>query len=288
MTNYLSTNLLATSFVALTDPTMARQALGGWYASLIGMVSSSNIPTDGRIPEILPSTPMMTRGAHNGSPDTPDDRMFTTPRTPTTSPAGSTDTTPGSTSSAEWTTPPSRSRTPTANGNSNRSEAKGYDYNISPGLESLFQIDDVRAILLNETSLLSIGRLKRVSSQCLAAVLTYDQEFRRIQFFTAPCLAFGIDTKAHPRYANAAFGMGIYGLKFFAVAGYHGGGRLSNACQSFDVQYQMEIRREKAEKARSTNDETNGGLHTAENISAPAPDGLSRNKSLRCNHSQNL
>ena len=220
--------------------------------------------------------------------------MFTTPRTPTTSPAGSADTTPGSTSPAEWTTPPSRSRTPTAttrkstSDNSNRSESTGYNYNISPGLESLLQTDGVRAILLNKTSLLSIGRLKRVSSQCLVAVLTYDQKYDRMQFFTAPCLAFGIDTKTHPRYANAAFGMGIYGLKFFAVVGYHGAGRLSNASQSFDVKYHMEIRQEKAEKARATDDGTNGGLCTAENISAPAPDGLIRNKSLRCNRSQNL
>jgi hypothetical protein len=88
-------------------------------------------------------------------------------------------------------------------------------------LESLLQIDDMRAKLLEETSLLSLGRLKVASSQCLAAVSVYNQAYHRLKFFTAPWLALADDaTPAH--YSNVAFVMGKHGLKFFAVVGWHG------------------------------------------------------------------
>ena len=61
-------------------------------------------------------------------------------------------------------------------------------------LESLLQMDDMRAKLLEETSLLSIGRLKVASSQCLAVVSVYNQAYDRMKFFTAPWLALADDT----------------------------------------------------------------------------------------------
>jgi hypothetical protein len=132
---------------------------------------------------------------------------------------------------------------------SERWDAGGNSGSNCSLLESLLLMDDMRATLLEETSLLSIGRLKVASSQCLGAVSVYNQAYHRLKFFTAPWLALADDaTPAH--YSNAAFVMGKHGLKFFAVAGWHGTGRGCDAYNSFDAVYTAEVRHEKAEKAR--------------------------------------
>jgi hypothetical protein len=114
----------------------------------------------------------------------------------------------------------------------------------APSLESLLQTDGIQVTLLSQTALLSVGCLKRVSSQCLAAVCTYDKINTRMRYYTALRLALA-DNETATHYANTAFFMGTHGLKFYPVPGFSGAGRRGDAFQSFDDGYMMEVRAEK-------------------------------------------